>query len=115
METGGATFTRTALTIFVVLQVFAAKLLLQRFQDSGLIELPSWVPFFDKSNCGHQKAFEYVITSRNVITPDGILAAAGKHCSILMYLLIGVRRFIPLTRMGACRQAVSGSSFEALM
>ena len=86
LETGGSTFSRTAITIFVVLQVFAIKLLLQRFQDSGLIELPSWVPFFDKSNCGHQKAFEYVITSRNVITPDGIFPAAGEISASLFKL-----------------------------
>lgn len=85
-ETGGATFSRTVITLFAVLQVFALKLLLQRFQDSGLIELPAWVPFFDKSNCGHVKAFEYVITSRNVITPDGIFPAAGE-CFYTLYVL----------------------------
>jgi hypothetical protein len=76
-ETGGPTFSRTVLIIFGVVQIVAIKLLLQRLQDTGLISLPSWVPYIDRPNCGHLRQFEYVLVSRKVVTPEGVIPAAG--------------------------------------
>lgn len=74
------TFSRSTVLLFVAIQIFAAKLLVERLQDVGLIEVPDWVPLIAKrGNCGHVKEFEYVIVSRNVVTPDGIMPAAGRH------------------------------------
>jgi len=74
------TFSRSTLVLFAVIQIFAAKLLVERLQDVGLIEVPDWVPLIAKrGNCGHLKELEYVIVSRNVVTPDGIMPAAGRH------------------------------------
>ncbi|CAL8462109.1 g1640 [Coccomyxa elongata] len=57
--------------------MFAAKILVERLQDAGLIEVPQWVPFLAaRTNCGHVKEFEYVIVSQNVVTPDGTISAA---------------------------------------
>ena len=77
METGGASFTKGTILFFSIMQLIALKLLLQRLQDAGIIEVPAWVPYIDHSNCGHIKAFEYVIISRSVVTPEGIFPAAG--------------------------------------
>ncbi|KAK9906326.1 hypothetical protein WJX75_000004 [Coccomyxa subellipsoidea] len=72
-----STFNRTTIAFFCVLQLFAAKILLERLQDVGLIEVPEWVPFLAaRTNCGHLDEYEYVIVSRNVVTPDGISHAA---------------------------------------
>jgi hypothetical protein len=68
---------RGTILVFVAIQIFALKLLLQRLQDVGIVELPAWVPFLSRENCGHLKEYEYVIVSRNVITPDGLSPAAG--------------------------------------
>ena len=75
-----STFNRTTIAFFCVLQLFAAKILLERLQDVGLIEVPEWVPFLAaRTNCGHLDEYEYVIVSRNVVTPAGISHAAGGH------------------------------------
>ena len=75
-----STFNRTTIAFFCILQLFAAKILLERLQDVGLIEVPEWVPFLAaRTNCGHLDDYEYVIVSRNVITPDGTSPAAGGH------------------------------------
>ncbi len=76
-DNDGPMLSRGTLLVFAVIQVFAAKLLVQRLQDIGLLEVPPWVPFFSSQNCGHLKEYEYVLVSRNVITPEGISAAAG--------------------------------------
>ena len=76
-ETGGPTFSRVVVVIFLGVQLVAIKFLLQKFQDTGLITLPSWVPFIDKANCGHLREFEYVLVGRKVVTPDGVIPAAG--------------------------------------
>lgn len=72
------TFSRSTVLLFVALQLFAAKILVERLQDAGLIEVPQWVPFLAaRANCGHVKEFEYVIVSQNVVSPDGTIPAAG--------------------------------------
>ena len=76
-ETGGPTFSRTVIALFLIVQIVAIKLLVQKFQDTGLISLPSWVPFIDKANCGHLREYEYVLVGRKVVTPDGVVPAAG--------------------------------------
>lgn len=73
-----AMMTRGTLFVFLAIQIFAAKLLLQRLQDVGVLEIPAWVPFFAHQNCGHLKEYEYVLVSRKIVTPDGIAAAAGE-------------------------------------
>ncbi len=76
--TSETTFSKSTVLLFVVLQIFAAKILVDRLQDAGLIEVPEWVPFLAaRTNCGHVKEFEYVIVSQNVVTPDGTIPAAG--------------------------------------
>lgn len=74
----GATFSKTTLAFFAIVQVIGLKFVLQHLQNAGLIEVPSWVPYIDRSNCGHYKPLEYIVTSRKVITPDGTFPAAGE-------------------------------------
>ena len=73
-----ATFTRGTLIFFAVVQVGALGFLLQHLQTSGFIEVPSWVPFMNRNNCGLYKPLEYIVTSRRVVTPDGTFPAAGQ-------------------------------------
>ncbi len=76
-----ATFSRGTLIFFAVVQVIGLKWVLQHLQNSGFVEVPPWVPFIDRSNCGLYKPLEYIVTSRSVVTADGTFAAAGEQLS----------------------------------
>jgi len=73
----GGTFSKGTLIFFAVIQVVGLKFVLQHLQKSGFIEVPAWVPYIDRSNCGLYKPLEYIVTSRKVITPDGTFPAAS--------------------------------------
>lgn len=78
-----STFNKSTIIFFCVLQLFAVKILLERLQDVGLIEVPGWVPFLAaRTNCGHVDEYEYVIVSRSVVTPDGVIPAAGARSMV---------------------------------
>ena len=73
-----ATFSKGTIIFFGLIQLVALKYLLQHLQNSGLIEVPAWIPYIDHSNCGLFKPLEYIVTSRKVVTPDGTFPAAGE-------------------------------------
>lgn len=81
---GGGKLSKGALILFAIVQVVAFKFVLQHLQNSGLLEVPSWVPGIDRGNCGHYKPREYIVTSRRVITPEGTFPAASKLPSSTM-------------------------------
>lgn len=73
-----ATFSKGTIIFFGLIQLVALKYLLQHLQNSGLIEVPAWIPYIDHSNCGLFKPLEYIVTSSKVVTPEGTFPAAGE-------------------------------------
>ena len=90
-----ATFSRGTLIFFAVVQVIGLKWVLQHLQNSGFVEVPPWVPFIDRSNCGLYKPLEYIVTSRKVITPDGTFPAAGEQSFSTAWRFRGSRTLMP--------------------